>query len=191
MQGGNKYVTVSAILATISVVIAGCGAPQQPDDPRPPTPVAGPPSGAWLEVSGAWPEKVTLPPEASPECIRYTGPHTVSARSFTAKTSDFADYDAGGETPGRDFEVGVHVPDASPYPDGSPSVPSVIVVFSDKQGRQFRLSAEDGKGATMTANDHDPMVTFEVTGNAASIDAEPILVRVSGQIDCESFVDKQ
>lgn len=154
-------------------------------------PVAGPSSGAWLEITGAWPEKVTLPPEASPECIHYTGPHTVAARSFTAKTSDFADYDAGGESPGRDFNVGIHIPEASPYPDVPPSASSVIIVFSDKQGAQFRLSAEDGRGATITASDEHPTVTFEATGNATSIDADPIPVRASGQIECESFVDKQ
>ncbi|SDD40707.1 hypothetical protein SAMN05444580_104192 [Rhodococcus tukisamuensis] len=171
----------------MSAAVAGCGVPQQPEDPRPPTPTAGLSSGAWLEVTGAWPERVTLPLEASPECIRRGGPHTGAARSFTAKTSDFAEYDAGGENSGRDFDVQVHVPDVSSYPDESPSV---TIVFSDKQGRHFRMGAEDGQGATITANDHDPAVTFEVTGDATSIDADPVLIRAAGQIRCESFVDK-
>lgn len=174
----------------MSAVVAGCGVPQQPEDPRPATPVAGPSSGAWLEVTEAWPERVTLPPEASPECTRYGGPHTVAARGFAAKTSDFADYDAGGDNPGRDFDVQVHVPDVSSSPDGSPSAPSVTIVFSDKQGRHFRMGAEDGQGATITADDHDPAVTFEVTGDANSIDADPVPIRAAGRIHCESFVDK-
>ena len=133
-----------------------------------------------------------MPTEGETQCARYgVDGRGYGWREFSARTSDFVEYDAGGENPGRDFDIVIYVPDHTVYPDGTPSLPHAMIRFSDRDARFFQLGAADGRGATITASDNGPTVEFEVTGNATSIDTGPIFVRASGQIHCESFVDKQ
>ncbi|WP_280763848.1 hypothetical protein [Prescottella agglutinans] len=188
MRGGNKIGAASATIAAAAVMIAGCGAtapPQTPDSSA--TVGAGPESGTWLRLEGAWPEPVDLPDTHKADCWRL--PHTGDTRDYTAKTSGFADYDSGGESPGRDFDIDLTVFDRDTYPDGTPSPHFVTIRFSDPDGRHYLLSGVDGKDGTITASNTDPTARFEVTGNATSIDGKPILVRASGQIQCEAFIE--
>lgn len=185
MRGGNKRVTASATIAAAAMVIAGCG-PSEP--PGTSTAVgARSDSGTWLRLVGAWPEQVDLPATRNAECLRL--PHAGDSREYMAKTSDFADYDSGGENPGRDFDLDVAAFDRETYPDGTSSPPFATILFSDPDGRHYTLSGVHGKNATITASDTDPTVTFEVTGKATSIDGDPMLVRASGQIQCETFIE--
>ncbi|QKT12148.1 hypothetical protein [Rhodococcus sp. W8901] len=170
------------------MVVAGCGTSAPPETPDTSTAVgAGSESGTWLRLAGAWPEQVDLPAPRNPECWRL--PHTGDSREYTAKTSDFADYDSGGENPGRDFDLDVTAFDRETYPDGTPSPPFARIRFSNPDGRHYTLIGVHGKNATIAASDTDPTVTFEVTGKATSIDGDPILVRASGRIQCETFIE--
>ena len=138
------------------------------------------------------------------ECLRL--PHTGDSREYTAKTSDFADYDGCGESPGGNFDLDVTALESgcyrrsgelvchktlptSTYRDGTPSPPFATILFSDLHGRHYTLSGVHGKNATITASDTDPTVTFEVTGTATSTGGDPIPVRAAGQIQCETFLE--
>lgn len=189
MRGGNRRVAGWVLVASVSVAVIGCGTPRQPDDTT--TARAQSEDGTWLRVDGAWPEQISLPAAGETECVRHSDDRGYGWRTFSARTSDFAEYDAGGENPGRDFDIEVHVPDNSSYPDGSPSPPFAMIRFSDQDARFFRLGAAVGHGATITASDADPAIAFELVGTATSIDADPVRVRATGHIRCASFVDQQ
>ncbi|WP_127915008.1 hypothetical protein [Prescottella agglutinans] len=167
MLGVNKRVAASATIAAAAIVIAGCGTSQPSATPDSSAAVgAGSESGTWIRLAGAWPERVDLPSTRNAECLRL--PHTGDSREYTAKTSSFAEYDSGGEHPGRDFDLDVTAFDRETYPDETPSPPFARILFSDPDGRHYTLGGVHGKNATIVASDTDPTVTFEVTGKATS-----------------------
>ncbi|WP_305091940.1 hypothetical protein [Prescottella sp. R16] len=176
----------------VSAAVSGCSTAERSVAPEPESSVDSSETGTWLRVVGAWPERVTLPTAGTVDCTRHSSDHGYGYRAFDARTSDFTEYDAGGERPGHDFDVSVYIPNADNDTDNTDGSSSshVMVQFSDPQGRFFRLTGSGTDDATITPSPDGTSVSFEVTGSATSIDADPLLVRAAGRIHCDAVTEQ-
>ena len=122
------------------------------------------PSGqaeTWLRIEDGWLDRATLSDTGRVECSRYTGQSEESRwREFTASTSDFAEYDGGGDTAEKQFAVQIHIGDNTP--------PGVMIDYVGRNGTRFRLGVSP---ATVKLGDDDTTAWFSISGFATSNDA--------------------
>ncbi|MFD4183994.1 hypothetical protein ACFWPB_23320, partial [Rhodococcus sp. NPDC058514] len=105
-------------------------------------------------------------------------------REFVVSTSDFAEYDGGGENPGRDFRIQADVYDNR---DAQPGY--VLIEFSDPDGNHYTLSGTANEAQIIESDDHTA-VSFVIAGTSTSIDSTPTSVSAAGQIRCDSVNEK-
>lgn len=198
----------SGVLITLGVcaVLAACASP--PDRPAPtadPSPfVALPdriggqpsrpalpdastaPSQTWLEVDGSWQGRVLLPDAGTSACSH----QQVSAqRWFEATTSTFAEFDAGGADPGREFTLAATV-DVEPRPSaGTDPQPrhAVVGTFVDSSGAHVQFHSTDG--IDLEVRDEGRQVVFALTATGSGVDIDPAPLTVRGVITCTAVTE--
>lgn len=144
-----------------------------------------PPSRAadatYVEFESGWAGAAVLPATGETECTIH--PRS-GDRHFTARTSEFGQFDSGSENPGADFWVEVSV-----YGDGSENIPTP----SGEENGTFRLNfvEQDGTHRDMAAwesSDLKVMVDDAGVGFAATSvpSGSDVTSTVTGYVACAS-----
>lgn len=134
---------------------------------------------SWITITGIWPERVVLSDPDRIKCFRYTNTDEGSWTEFTASTSDFAEYDGGGDVAEKQVAVEIHA--------GDKSTNGVIIEYIGPNGAHFRLGTSP---ADVKLSDSGTTSRFTVAGQATSIDAAPTNIIAEGQIHCSSITDQ-
>ena len=158
----------------------------QPSRPALPDASSTPPQ-TWLEVDGSWRGRVILPDVGTSACSH----QQVSAqRWFEATTSNFAEFDAGGADPGREFTLAATVdlePRTLPGTDPQPER-WVVGTFVDSSGAhvQFTSAADD---LDLEVRDEGRQVVFALTATGSGVDIDPAPLTVRGVITCAAVTE--
>lgn len=140
-----------------------------------------------LDLGISWDGGAVLPADGVTTCR-----HVTYARGdeesweYAVSTSDFTDYDGGGEYPGRDFAVeatlGVWTADDT-------RTDAVRVSFSGPGGGHHRLGGTSDDGLSVSVSDDRTVLTFAINALATSIDAAPRWTAAAGTVRCDQ-IDK-
>ena len=140
----------------------------------------------WLEVDGGWHGRVILPGTGTSGCSH----QQVSAQQwFEAATSNFAEFDAGGAEPGREFTVDATVnlePRTSPGTDPQPEH-WVIGTLVDSTGAHVQFHSTDD--IDLEIRDEGRQVAFALTATGSGLDIDPAPLTVRGVITCEAVTE--
>lgn len=188
------------LAATVAIVVTGCGSggddeigfPEagftRQDGGRALTlPDPDTVTDSRLELGISWAGGAVLPAEGTTTCRHVTYPRGSGEYwEYEVATSDFADYDGGGELPGRDFAVRAALGIRSETEDRTDAVD---IEFSGPGGSHHRLGGtrEDGLSVSVSA-DHTAL-TFMINSLATSIDREPRWTAAAGTIRCGEIVE--
>lgn len=138
-----------------------------------------------LELGISWAGGAVLPAEGATTCRHVTDPQGSGEHwEYEVATSDFADYDGGGELPGRDFAVraslGIRTEDGDP-------TDAVDIQFSGPGGSHHRLGGAREDGLSIAVSDDHATLTFMINSLATSIDREPRWTAAAGTIRCNEI----
>ncbi|WP_138845871.1 hypothetical protein [Rhodococcus pyridinivorans] len=157
----------------------------QPSRPALPEVSAAPPR-TWLEVDGSWRGRVILPDAGTSACSH----QQVSVqRWFEATTSNFAEFDAGGGDPGREFTLAATV-DLEPRPSaGTDPQPrhAVVGTFVDSSGAQVQFHST--YDLDLEVRDEGRQVVFALTATGSGVDIDPAPLTVRGVITCAAVTE--
>ena len=153
------------------------GSPSRPVLPE----VSSTPPQTWLEVDGSWRGWVILPDAGTSACSH----QQVSAqRWFEATTSNFAEFDAGGADPGREFTLAATVDlEPRPSPGTDPQARhAVIGTFVDSSGAHVQFHSTDD--LDLEVRDEGRQVVFALSATGSGVDIDPAPLTVRGAITC-------
>lgn len=135
-----------------------------------------------LELGISWAGRAVLPTFGTTTCRHVTYPRTSEESwEYEVSTSDFTEYDGGGELPGRDFalraSLGIWTADGD-------RTDAVQIEFSGPGGSHHRLGGTREDGLSVAASDDHMSLTFMINALATSIDREPRWTAAAGTIRC-------
>ena len=138
-----------------------------------------------LELGISWAGRAVLPSFGTTTCRHVTYPRTSEESwEYEVSTSDFTEYDGGGELPGRDFAVqavlGIRTEDGDP-------TDAVDIQFSGPGGSHHRLGGAREDGLSVAVSDDHMALTFMINSLATSIDREPRWTAAAGTIRCSEI----
>ncbi|APE12567.1 hypothetical protein BO226_24715 (plasmid) [Rhodococcus sp. 2G] len=110
-------------------------------------------------------------------------------RWFEATTSTFAEFDAGGGDPGREFTLAAIV-DLEPRPSlgTDPQARHAVVgTFVDSSGAQVQFHSTDG--LDLEVRDEGRQVVFALTATGSGVDIDPAPLTVRGVITCAAVTE--
>lgn len=181
--------TLGVSILTVSIIVGANAEGRNPEEESAgavasSTIPSSPGGGTWVQIGGAVrTNSVSLPSMGHVECFES---EPGGGRIYTAKSSDFSDYDGGGELPGQDFNIRVLVPPADARAEGQ-SKRSVQLYFSDAHGRHFSLAKWESDRVSIISDEKNRTVSFAVEGDATGIDAASGWVRATGEISCSAI----
>ncbi|MGF7120624.1 hypothetical protein [Rhodococcus sp. AG1013] len=149
-------------------------------------PDVGAAEDSWLELGVSWTGRVSLPQNGFTACHHYTDPLAGGESwGYEVTTSDFTDYDGGGESPGQDFSIQASLNIL--FGDGDERTNAVSIAFSGPDGEHYRLGGTTGEGLRVAAGEDHTALTFTINGLATSIDRDPVWTAAAGSIRCDSI----
>lgn len=171
----------AAVVGSVVVLAAVVGCDSGLADFSESAPAHPVPQGeSWVRIEGVWPHRVALSDAGRVGCFSHPGMGGGNGwREFTASTSDFAEYDGGGDVAEKQVAVEIHIGDQPPH--------GVIVNYIGPDGAHFRLAVSP---AEVTLNDDGTAARFVISGVAESVDAEPVSVAMEGQVHCSSVAER-
>nr|MBM4731893.1 hypothetical protein [Prescottella equi] len=136
-----------------------------------------------LELGISWTGGAVLPAEGATTCRHVTYSRgSEEYWEYEVESSDFADYDGGGELPGRDFAVRAALGIRSAEADRTDAVD---IVFSGPGGSHHRLGGTREDGLSLAVSADHMTLTFMINSLATSIDREPRWTAAAGTIRCD------
>ncbi|MCT7293888.1 hypothetical protein NVV99_23570 [Rhodococcus sp. PAE-6] len=110
-------------------------------------------------------------------------------RWFEATTSNFAEFDAGGGDPGREFTLAATVDlEPRPSPGTAPQTRHAVVgTFVDSSGAHVQFHSTDD--LDLEVRDEGRQVVFALTATGSGVDIDPAPLTVRGVITCAAVTE--
>ncbi|WP_258195396.1 hypothetical protein [Rhodococcus sp. OK519] len=142
-------------------------------------------TGNRLELGISWAGAALLPAEGTTTCRHVTDPRAGGEHwDYEVSTSDFADYDGGGEFPGRDFAVRAYL---GTWTENGGRTDAVHIQFSGPGGSHHRMGGTREEGLSIAVSADHTALAFMINSLATSIDREPRWTAAAGTILCDAI----